>query len=916
MLGDHRASWQSASPYLDTALELPRAERAAWLAGIRQRTPELADQIAHWLARCEALEGDDFLEGAATIEPARSALTGLQLGAYRLTEPIGHGGMGSVWLAERSDGRYEGRVAVKLLSAALVGRAGEERFSREGRFLAKLAHPQIAHLIDAGVSPIGQPYLVLEYVEGQTIVAHCDAARLGVSDRVRLFLDVLAPVAHAHANLIVHRDLKPSNVMVTRSGQVKLLDFGIARLLESDPQQPFLTLTLDGDALLTPAYAAPEQVNRGDVSTATDVYALGVLLHVLLTGRHPAEQVLDKPSELLRAIVEDDPPRMSDTVATATRDGGTALASAGVRDTTPMRLQRSLRGDLDVIVATALRKSPADRYASVTTLADDLRRHLARQPITARAATTSYRISRFVARHRTGVAAGTLAIVAVLAGLVGTITQARRAEQESGRARQEAESAREERDRALAAQRIQRGTNEFLQLVMRDAASDDPGALRRQLDRTSELLDKTEFESPVVKIGLLRQTAARYGELAAWREGLALMHKAQALVQGPELAGPTSAIPVNLACSTARYAYEMGDLPGAMAELERADRLMTQGADVGVPSRVECRLYRAYVELALGQFARALTTTTGALHALEASGTRTGEQHRIMRSAVARTLMSVGRTADALAIAKPLLVESEAGQGRQSMAVIRRSVLTTMVLRAGGQPDAAFTLADLDRAAVARIVGPTRRDLQTDLELGRVLMAVGRHAEAAGVLERAVQAGRAAGPALLLAHTELAAAEALVAANQAGRAQALLATSTVVIATASADRPERIEALRVRALLARARGDTALSWQLLDQAQLQADANGGNGHPSTLEIASLRAAMALEDRQLDVALAACERALTAARLWAIDKERSSDVGRLLSLRARIHGALGQGEQSDADRREACQVSPQTCAQHK
>ncbi len=915
MPSDHRASWQAVSPHLDTALELPRAERASWLAGIRERTPELADQIAHWLAQCEALEGDDFLEGAATIEPARSALAGLLLGAYRLIEPIGHGGMGSVWLAERSDGRYEGRVAVKLLSAALVGRGGEERFAREGRFLAKLAHPQIAHLIDAGVSPIGQPYLVLEYVEGQSIVAHCDAARLDVTARVRLFLDVLAPVAHAHAHLVVHRDLKPSNVMVTLDGQVKLLDFGIARLLESEfPQQPVARLTLDGDSLLTPAYAAPEQVNRGDVSTATDVYALGVLLHVLLTGRHPAERVLDNPAELLRAIVHDDPPRMSDTVAAAARESGATLASADARGTTPTRLQRSLQGDLDVIVATALRKAPADRYGSVAALADDLRRHLAQQPIAARAATTPYRVSRFVARHRRAVVAATLAVVAILAGLVGTITQARRAELEGARARQEAASARDERDRAIAAQRIQRGTNEFLQLVMRDAARDDPGALRRQLDRTSELLDKTEFESPLVKIGLLRQTAARYGELAAWREGLALMRRAQALANGPELAGPTSAIPVNLACSTARYAYEMGDVRGAMAELARADRLLVQGADVGIPSRVECRLYRAYVELALGQFVGALTTTTDAMQALEASGIRTGEQHRIMRSALARTLMSVGRTADALAIARPLLAESEAGQGRQSMAVIRRSVLTTMVLRTGGQPDEAWILAQLDGAAVARILGPGRRDLQTDLELGRVLTAVGRPAEAAAFLERAVQAGRAAGPALLLASAELAAAEALIAANQPGRAEALLSTSAAAVATALADRPEMIEALRVRALLARARGARAAARHLLDQAQAQADANGGDAHPSTLEVSSVRAAMALEDRQPAVALAACQRALTAARLWAIDKERSSDVGRVLSLRARIHAALGQGDQSAADRREACKVSPRTCGQ--
>ena len=217
---DHRRqSWQTASPYLDTALDLPPHERAAWLAAIRAENPGLADLVEGWLATCEALEQDDFLDGAAAVEPARSALAGLQLGGYRLVEPIGHGGMGSVWLAERTDGRYEGRVAVKLLNASLVGRAGEERFAREGRIVARLSHPQIAHLIDAGVSPIGQPYLVLEYVDGEPIDHYCDAHQLSVDGRVRLFLDVLAPVAHAHANLVVHRDLKPSNVLVTATAR-------------------------------------------------------------------------------------------------------------------------------------------------------------------------------------------------------------------------------------------------------------------------------------------------------------------------------------------------------------------------------------------------------------------------------------------------------------------------------------------------------------------------------------------------------------------------------------------------------------------------------------------------------------------------------------------------------------------------
>ncbi len=851
------AVWHVISPLFDRALELEPAARRAFLDQLRATDPTAADTLTRLLASHERLLGSTFLDtpALADMEPD---LAGSTIGAYTLDAPLGAGGMGVVWKAHRSDGRYEGAVALKLLQLAILERQAEATFTLEGTLLARLSHPNIARLLDAGVTPAGQPYLVLEYIEGTRLDAFAEAGRLDLPARLALLLQVADAVAHAHAHLVVHRDLKPSNVLVDGEGRVKLLDFGIGSWLDHEGVRAVPA----GALRFTPDYAAPEQMRGGEITTATDVYALGVLAHVLLAGRHPLAAPPDAP--------------------------------AG----------RTLADDLALVLSTAMQQDPAARYGSVAAFADDLRRYLARAPISVRAATTSYRVSCFLARHRRGAAAAGLAVVAVLAGLVGTITQARRAEAERERATGEAVIARAERDRALEAQRNQRGTNEFLQLVMRDAATGDSGALRRQLHRMSVLLDKTEFETPVVKIGLLRQTAARYGEIAAWGEGLALMRKAQALAVGPDLAGPGSAVPVNLACSVSRYAYELGDLTGALAELDRADRHLAAGAVVGVPSRVECQLYRSYVELGQGQFERALTTTREAMQALEASGTRTGEQHRIMRSALARALLSVGRTAEALAIADPLLAESDAGQGRQSMAVIRRSVLTTMVRRAGGQPREAWRLAQLDAAAVDRLLGPLQRDLQTDLELGRVLMALGNYQDAADVLDRAVHAGRAAGPTLLLPATELVAAEARLRLGQTERAQAMLAASTAAAPDALANRPERIEALRVAALVARAQGARARATQLLESAQQMVDANGGNAHPFALGVALARSEMALEDRQPALALAACERALAAARLWAIDKDRSIDVGRLLGLRARIHAALGRNAESDADRRAA------------
>jgi len=402
-----RDSWRLASPYLDTVLDLPPAERVVWLDDLRQRSPELAAHIAQWLATCESLDTAAFLDEPASLPTSVAALSGFEVGPYRLVSPIGHGGMGSVWLAERMDGRFEGRVAVKLLNVALVGRSGEARFTQEGRILARLQHPRIARLIDAGTTAIGQPYLVLDYVEGVPIDSYCDQHHLDVPARLRLFLDVLAAVAHAHANLVVHRDLKPSNVLVTADGRVTLLDFGIAHLVrgESDPFGD-VSLTRDGDVLMTPAFAAPEQVRRGAVTTATDVYALGVLLHVLLSGHHPSEPHLEQPADLLRAITEIDPPRMSSRV-----EG---------------RLRQTLAGDLDAVVAMALRKVPEERYASADALASDLRRYLAHEPVVARGPSAVYRAAKFVRRHRWPVAA-TAAVVGLLIVSQVTTERARRA---------------------------------------------------------------------------------------------------------------------------------------------------------------------------------------------------------------------------------------------------------------------------------------------------------------------------------------------------------------------------------------------------------------------------------------------------------------------------------------------------------
>jgi len=411
--------WNRVSPHLDRALALTPGERQAWLAFLRGDDPELAEDLEGLLQGHLELSAAGFLDDGPRVVRGSESLEGARVGAYTLVKSIGRGGMGTVWLASRNDGRYEGQAAIKLLNPELVGHTGAERFRREGTILARLTHPNIARLIDAGVSDTGQPYLVLEHVAGRHIDRHCDDYALSVGDRIRLFLDVLAAVAHAHANLIVHRDLKPSNVLVSKDGQVKLLDFGIAKLLERDPSRP--EMTLSRDAGLTPKYAAPEQVNGGPITTATDVYALGVLLYELLSGHDPVGAHGLSAADIVRAIVDTTPRRMS-VAAVDVGEGPQMLAERAFRRaTTPDGLRRRLQGDLDTIVAKALKKNPQERYASVAEFADDLRRYLHHQPIAARPDTFAYRAGKFARRHRRSLIAGA-ATTLLVAGTIAFYT--------------------------------------------------------------------------------------------------------------------------------------------------------------------------------------------------------------------------------------------------------------------------------------------------------------------------------------------------------------------------------------------------------------------------------------------------------------------------------------------------------------
>lgn len=408
------ARWTALSPVLDELLDLAPESRPAHLARLRDTDATLAEDVEALLAQEASLDSQRFMAGPALPPPP--GLAGQTLGAYTLERELGRGGMGQVWLARRTDGRYDGQVAIKLLQTGLLGHGDADRFEREGRILARLDQPHIARLIDAGVGDGGrQPYLVLEYVDGLPIDRHVQQHGLSVRQCLQLMADAAEAVAHAHARLILHRDLKPSNMLVRADGQLKLLDFGIAKLLDEPAQGAAGELTQRAGAAFTPSYAAPEQLQGEEVTTATDVYALGVLLYELLGGGHPTAGEATTPLQRLQAAVEHVPLPLSQQVL---RAGGPDAA----------RRARALRGDIDLIVAKALKKRPAERYANAAELADDLRRCLAHEPIAARPDHWLYRSRRFVRRHRMGVAAGAVALGAVLAGAAVAVVEARHAQ--------------------------------------------------------------------------------------------------------------------------------------------------------------------------------------------------------------------------------------------------------------------------------------------------------------------------------------------------------------------------------------------------------------------------------------------------------------------------------------------------------
>ncbi len=476
-------------------------------------------------------------DGLALLYPAApSPAAKERIGSYEIIREIGRGGMGVVYLASRADDVYSKRVAIKVIARGAASRDIERRFRNERQILATLEHPNIARLLDGGTTADSRPYFVMEHVEGETLFDYCDRERLTIQERLQLYRKICAAVHHAHQNLVVHRDLKPTNILVTSEGEPKLLDFGIAKLLAGAPSDETLAQTAPSARAMTPAFASPEQVRGAPITTASDVYSLGVILYSMLAGRHPYRFETLALHDLERVICEREPARPSDAVTRVGEPAADEKSPEAVGDArlvAPERLRRILSGDLDNIALMAMRKEPARRYASAADLSEDIRRYLEGLPVRARTATFGYRAGKFVRRHKASVAAAALVLVALVGGIVATAWQARIARAEQARAERRFDDVRRMANSMLFeihdSVRDLAGSTPTRQLLVTRAleyldslaeeSGDDP-SLQRELASAYEKVGDIQGNPYVANLGDTDGALGSYRKALAIREAL------------------------------------------------------------------------------------------------------------------------------------------------------------------------------------------------------------------------------------------------------------------------------------------------------------------------------------------------------------------------------------------------------------
>ncbi|MBO9661965.1 serine/threonine-protein kinase [Dokdonella sp.] len=874
--------WLELGPLFDRAFELDAAERAHFLAGIddaelREALTDLLEQAG----RATPLDDGSGRLAAALIE---SGLEGRRLGAWRVGRAIGAGGQAHVFAAMRADGTYEQQAAIKILRYGLHDAYERERFARERAILARLDHPHIARLLDGGLTEEGVPWFALEYVDGQPLTAWCDERRLDLDARLALFGAICAAVDYAHRNLVVHRDLKPSNILVRGDGTLKLLDFGIARLLDDGDRDATRTEA----RLLTPAYAAPEQRDGGAVTTATDVYALGVLLHELLTGSRPHW----REDASLRA-------------ASAALTGAAAQTPAQARASEPRALRKRVAGELDLILAKALQRDPAQRYAGAAELAADLDRHARGVPIRARPDSRRYRAAKFVGRHRLGLAVGAAFALAILAGLAATLWQARAA-------RVEAERADAARDFVLA----------LFDGVTPDESKGRTVSARELLDRGALRLAETLNAQPELEAELSTALASAYRQLGDYARAAELAERALGHGDGD--------------AARAEALVERGRIFAAQGKFEEAERDLREALARSPDRRggIELRLAEVLSERGRLPDARALAeaalarargddaeTEMRALAALGGIRFRSGDLDGA--AATLRETLALRRARDGETHTQTAAVEHDLGvvvlqQGDAKAAadLFAQAMATRRTLLGAEHPDLAESEFNLgtalrrqgDRAGAAerighavalqkKLLGENHPSVANGLNsLAVIAFEQGDTAGAITYLEAALRAARATygdrHPTVATMQNNLAGMQRSAGRYDDAETNARAAVATTIAALGEDHYLVGIARLGLGNTLAeRGRGDAALEEIRAAHALLAAKL--GAEHQDTLQAQAALAAALRQTGQLDAARAEATSALAAGeRAFPAGHPR---LGKLRLIAARVAAERGDCE---------------------
>ena len=687
--------WTRLSPLLDALLDMHPGDRAVALAAHRDDDPALADELERLLR----MEADDatFLS-EPVIDRIADAGAGSRMGPYRLERLLGEGGMGQVWLASRADGLYERKVALKLLRPGLADTSLRQRFDRERDILARFAHPFIARLLDAGIARDGQPYLALEYVAGEPITAYCRQRALPIPARLDLFRQVCDAVSHAHANLIVHRDLKPSNILVTADGQVRLLDFGIAKLLDVDPLPAEQTRT--GVRAFTLHYAAPEQIRGEPVTTMTDVYSLGVVLYELLTASMPYRLKRQTDAGWEEAILDGEPLRPSQAAAGA--------AAADTFPYTPARMARELAGDLDNVVLKALAKAPLQRYVSAEALSQDLLAYLRGRPVMARGHGLAYRARKYVRRHRWAIAASA-SVVALLLGALGMVTwQARRAERETTRA-----------------QSMQR----FVADLFEDAGSspNTPIDLRALLDMGILRGESSLARQPQSRAELYGVVARLRLGLGDYREADELLRRQALLLE--RLPDAPRSLRLEAAALHGSVHRQLGNLRGCVAVMQPLQVLAAdeEGRLPAQAAAFHAQLGRCQREL--GRAATALELHQRALQLRQGLGDVPGVAESMLD--LAALASDRGDTAAGIAFLDQALAQLQAGAGERHPLAIDILRSRCSLRRARDEVSAAVADCRASLQLARELRGPGHREtVDANRQLAALYVDLGRFSEA------------------------------------------------------------------------------------------------------------------------------------------------------------------------------------------